>query len=122
LGVVPYGTAVFGIVMFPKPVVPLVPVTVKETIVEAADWFCVIVTLLIWVLVMFPLKDRATVEPLVVIAHTVVGAIDGAGVGIGVGFVAIEVEFEAGTGVSVGVGVVIGEPPIAKTSCSHVPT
>jgi hypothetical protein len=32
-------------VTLPKPVVPLSPVTVKDTVVDVADWFVAIVTL-----------------------------------------------------------------------------
>ena len=44
-GVVPYGTEFIGIVMLLKPVFPLSPVTVKDTVVEEADWSGTIVTL-----------------------------------------------------------------------------
>lgn len=40
--------------MLPKPVVPLVPVTLKDMAVVPSAWFGMIVTLVIWVLVMFP--------------------------------------------------------------------
>ena len=60
--------AVFGIVMLLKPVVPFSPVTVKDTVVELADWFVAIVTLDIWELVTFPLIARSTVAPLSVFA------------------------------------------------------
>jgi hypothetical protein len=36
VGVVPYGTSLLGIVMLPKPVSPLKPVTVKDTVVDVA--------------------------------------------------------------------------------------
>ena len=75
--------------MLPKPVVPLSPVTVKDTVVVVADWFVAIVTLDIWELVMFPLIARSTVAPLPVVAGTVVadgvGEGDGVVVGVGVG-------------------------------------
>jgi hypothetical protein len=38
-------TALFGMVTLLKPVVPLSPVTVKDTVVDVADWFVAIVTL-----------------------------------------------------------------------------
>jgi hypothetical protein len=63
-----------------KPVVPFSPVTVKDNVVVLADWFVVIVTLDIWELVMFPVIVRLTVEPLSVVAGTVIGV----GVGVGV--------------------------------------
>ena len=91
--------------MLPKPVVPLSPVTVKDTVVVLADWFVVIVTLDICELVMFPLIERSTVAPLSVVAGTVVA--DGVGVG----------EVVVGVGVAVGMGVEdgddVGEPPKA---------
>jgi len=89
-----------GIVTLPKPVVPLSPVTVKDTVVDVADWFVAIVTLDIWELVTFPLIARSTVAPLSVVAAMVVGDGVGAGEGVGVG-----VEVGAGVGVGVGVGV-----------------
>ena len=72
--------------MLPTPVVPLSPVTVKDTVVVEADWFVAIVTLDIWELVMFPLIARSTVAPLAVVAGTVVadGVGEGDGVGVGV--------------------------------------
>jgi hypothetical protein len=83
--------------MFPKPMVPLSPVTVKDNAVVSADWFVVIVTMDIWELVMFPLIARSTVELLLVVAGKVV--VIGVGVGIGVGI-----------GVEIGVGVGVGIP------------
>ena len=68
-----------------KPVVPLSPVTVKDTVVDAADWFVAIVTLDIWLLVMFPLIARSTIEPLSVVAGTVVADDVSAGVEAEVG-------------------------------------
>ena len=44
--------------MLLEPVVPFSPVKVKDTIVEIVDWFVAIVTLDIWVFVMFPLIVR----------------------------------------------------------------
>jgi hypothetical protein len=70
-------------VMLLKPVVPLSPVTVKDTVVVVANWFVVIVTLDICELVMFPLIARSTVAPLSVVAGTVV--VDGVGAGKGAG-------------------------------------
>jgi hypothetical protein len=76
-------------VMLPKPAEPLLPVTVKDKVVDAADWFVVIVTLDICELVMFPFKVSSTVAPLSVVAGTVVedgeGVGDGAGEGVGDG-------------------------------------
>ena len=92
---VPEVIALFGIVMLPKPVVPLAPVTVKETVVIVLASFVVIVTPDISELVMFPLIPRLTVVPLEVVAGTVV--VDGAGVGVGVGVVD---GGEVGTGVA----------------------
>ena len=65
--------------------VPLSPVTVKDTVVDVADWFVAIVTLDICALVTFPQIARSTVAPLSVVAGTVVaeGVADGVGVGDG---------------------------------------
>jgi len=68
-------------VTLPKPATLLVPVSVKETFVDAADWFVAIVMLDICELVMFPLIVSSTVAPVSVVADTV----DGLGVGSGVG-------------------------------------
>ena len=68
--------------MLPKPVVPLVPVTVKDSVVEEVALSVAILMLDICELVMLPLIARLTVEPVDVVAFTVVGA----GVGVGVGF------------------------------------
>ena len=94
----------------PKPVVPLSPVKVKDTVVDVADWFVAIVMLDIWVLVTFPLIVSSTVAPVSVVAGTVVGEGVGVGVsegvavgeGVGVGVVVVE---EPPPGVGVGVGV-----------------
>jgi hypothetical protein len=100
--------------MLLKPVVPLTPVTVKDTVVDVADWFVAIVPLDICELVTFPLIARSTVAPLVVVAGTVVadgvGAGEGVGVGVGNGAV-VEVcaEVEAAVGEGDGVGVGVGE-------------
>jgi hypothetical protein len=77
---------------------------VKDTVVDAADWFVAIVTLDIWELVTFPLIARSTVAPLPVVADTVVadGVGEGDGVGVGVG---AEVGAAVGEGDGVGVGV-----------------
>ena len=100
--------------MLPKPVVPLCPVTVKDTVVVLVDWFVAIVTLDIWELIMFPLIARSTVAPLAVVAGTVVA--DGVGVGDGVvgGVVVrvradVDVVVEVGEGVGAGVRVAVGE-------------
>jgi hypothetical protein len=45
-------------VILPKPVVSLFPVTVNEIVVDLADWFVAIVTLDICEPVMFPLIAR----------------------------------------------------------------
>jgi len=88
----------------PKPVVPPSPVTVKETVVDVADWVVAIVTLDICELVTFPLIARYTVAPLSVFAGTVVdddvGVGDGGGVGVVVGL---------GVGVGTWIGVAVGE-------------
>ena len=82
-GVVPKGIAVFGIVMLLKPVVPLWPVMVKDTVVDVADWFVEIVTFDNCELVTFPLIVSSIVVPLSVVALTAVD--NGVGVGEGVG-------------------------------------
>jgi hypothetical protein len=84
-----------------KPVLPLSPVTVKDTVVDVADWFVAIVTLDTWELVTFPQIARSTIAPLSVVAGTVVAVGVGAGVGVAVG------EGE-GDGVGVAVGVAVG--------------
>ena len=96
--------------MLLKPVVPLSPVTVKDTVVVVADWFVAIVTLDICELVMFPLIARSTVAPLSVVAGTVVA--DGVGVGNGV-VVGVGIAVGIGVGVGVGDGDGVGEPPKA---------
>lgn len=77
----PYGTAVFGMVMLLKPVVPLAPVTLNCTLVVAADWLGVIVKAEISELVTSPLKPMFTVWLVVVTVALTVGV----GVGVGVG-------------------------------------
>ena len=54
VGFVPDGTALLGIVTFPKPMVPVCPVKVKEMAVVVAFWL-VMVMLDICEAVMFPL-------------------------------------------------------------------
>ena len=83
-------------VTLPKPVEPLSPVRMKDTVVVSADWFVAILTLDICELVMFPLISRSTVAPLLVVAGTVVV---GVGVGVGVGESAV-FRVEAGDGVN----------------------
>jgi hypothetical protein len=106
--------AFLGIVTLLKPVVPLWPVTVIESVVELVDWFVVIVTLDIWELVIFPRIARLTVAPLSVLAFTVVsngvGEGDGFAVGVGVAFgVLVDVGVDVGVGSSVGEDVGVGE-------------
>jgi hypothetical protein len=108
--------AVFGIVMMLKPVVPLSPVTVKDTVVELEDRVVNIVTLEIWDIVTFPLIARSTVLPLSVFALTVVsnGVEEGDGVAVGVGVlvgfdVGVVVEVGVGLGVDIEVGSGVGE-------------
>jgi ubiquinone biosynthesis protein UbiJ len=72
MGVFPKGTAFMGMVMLLKPVVPVSPIMVKDTVAVAADSFVAILTSDIWELVMFPLIARSTVAPLAVVAGTVV--------------------------------------------------
>ena len=92
-GVDSRGTKLFGTVMLLKPRAPTSPVNVKNRPVVVA-LFTAIVTLDIWVLVMFPLKARLTVPPLPVVAETVAFAwVAGVGVGAEVG-VDVGVEFE----------------------------
>ena len=87
--------------MLPKPVVPLAPVTVKDSVVEEVALSVAIVMLDICELVILPVILRLTVEPLDVFAWTVVGT----GVGVGVGAV---VGFGVTTGCAVGTGVITG--------------
>jgi hypothetical protein len=102
--------------------VPLSPVTVKDTVVEIADWLVDIVALDNWRLVTFPLSARSTIEPLSVVAFIVVfngvgegdGLDVGVGVGVGVAFgvlvgVGFDVGVDVGVGVEVGVGSGVGE-------------
>jgi hypothetical protein len=120
MGVVPFGTTVFGIVIMLKPVVPLSPVNVKDTVVNTADWFVCIVILEIWRLVKFPLFIRVTVVPLSVVTVTFVtnGVTEGDGVEVEVGVgvelgadvdVGVEGDVDVGSGVSNGVGVGEGD-------------
>jgi len=94
--------------MFPKPAVPLGPVTVKDTVILELFWFDVeIMTLDIWEQVMFPHIERSTVAPPLIVAVTYVpdevgvgdGVDDGVGADVGIG-----VEVGAGVGVAVGDG------------------
>lgn len=106
--------------MLPKPAVPLVPVTLKETVVDLADEFVEIATLDICELVMFPVIERSTVPPVDVVATTVdvgvgVGAAVGAGVTVGAcvggavgAAVGVTVGAVVGAGVDVGAGVGVG--------------
>jgi hypothetical protein len=101
-------------VMLPKPVVPLVPVTVKDSVVEDVAVSVAILMSDICELVMLPLIARLTVEPVDVVAWTVVGVGVGvvvgvtAGFGVGVDVIGIGVGVAAGTEVGVAVAVGIG--------------
>jgi len=111
--VAPLGTKLFEIVTFPKPILPLSPVTEKDT-VEIPDWLVAIMTLDICELVMLPLIVRSTVNPLSVSAFTVVsfgvGEGDGFAVGVGIGVgTLVGIGVSKGIGVSVGVGTGVGE-------------
>ena len=97
--------------MLLKPVVPLTPVTVKETVVVVADWFVVIAMLVICELVMFPLIPRSTFAPLDVVAVTYSVGV-GVGVVLGLG-VAVRVDVEGG---GVGVEVEFGEFTVIETA------
>jgi len=88
-------------VTLPKPVSPLFPVRMKDTVVVRADWFVAILALDICELVMFPLISRSTVTPLLVVAGTVVVVGEGTGVGARV---AVAVGESAGDAVEAGVG------------------
>jgi len=107
----------FGIVMLLKPVAPVGPVIVKDTVVVALGWYDVIMTLDIWELVTFPLIARSTDAPLSIVACTVVAegveVGDGAAVGVAVVSgvcVGVGVDIVVGVGVDVGVevGVSVG--------------
>ena len=87
--------------MLPKPTVPLDPVTVKDTAVVLA-WFVAIVASDICELVMFPLSEKSTVAPLLVVAVTVVTDEVGVGDGVEVGVV-----LGSSVGVDVDVGVAV---------------
>ena len=97
-----------GMVMLLKPVVPLSPVTVKDTVIVEVAGFVRIVTLDICELVMFPVSKRSTIAPLAVVAGTAaddeVGVGDVVGVGVDVGKV---------VGVGVGDGEDVSEVPKA---------
>jgi len=73
-------------VMLPKPVVPLAPVTVKDSVVEEVALSVTIAMLDICELAMLPVILRFTVEPVDVFACTVAGAGVCVGVGAVVGF------------------------------------
>jgi hypothetical protein len=94
--------------MMLKPVVPLSPVTVKDTVVELEDRVVNTATLENWALVTFPLIARSTVAPLSVLAFTVVsnGVGEGDGFGVGVGII---VGFGVDIGTDVGVVVEVGD-------------
>ena len=82
--------------MLLKPVVPLVPVTLKDSVVVPAAWSVVMFMGVICELVMLPASVRSTVPPPLVVAGTVVGAgVAGTGVGVAGGGVTV-------TGVGVG--------------------
>ncbi len=73
-----------------KPVVPLSPVTVKESVVVDVDWLVVSVVPVICVADMLPFIERFTVAPLLVVAAMIcvwVGL--GVAVGLGVGVVMV---------------------------------
>jgi len=92
--------------MLLNPVVPLFPVTAKDTVVIAVNRFVPIVTLDIWELVTFPLMPKSIIPPLSVAANTVVAGGAGDGVSVGVGArVEVEIEVCVGVGVAVAVGV-----------------
>ena len=97
-GAVPGGTKLFGIVILPKPTVPVSPVTVKN---KAADVELSTpkVALDIWELVMFPLIARLTTDPLSVVAGRVANEVVDPSVGVGIG---VEVELAVGDAVRIG--------------------
>jgi hypothetical protein len=68
VGVVPYGIALFAIVMLLTPKVPLCPVTVKAISVLPADWLALMVTLDICEAVMLPLRVRVMFVPSFLVA------------------------------------------------------
>ena len=86
--------------MLLKPVVAFGPVIVKDNVVVVAGLFDVIVALDICELVMFPLIASSTIEPLSVVADTVVANEVGEGDSVG---------DRVGVGVAVGLGVGVGE-------------
>ena len=67
--------------MLPYPVVPVRPVTVKETVVVCAVWFVVIVTLAYCEVVMLPFTIMLTVELPSLVAE-IVFVVVCAGVGV----------------------------------------
>jgi len=123
VGVVPYGTALLGMVMLPRPVLPLCPVRVKLMVVLLADWFVVMVALDICELVMLPLRLKVMFAPSLLVACMVdvgfgvgegLGIVVGAGVEVDVVVVVCEgVGVAVGLGVGVGVGVGVDEVPKA---------
>lgn len=103
--------------MFPKPTVPVFPVTVKATAVEILILLEVIVTFDICEFVMFPLIARLIVVPLSDVALTInpvgvkmgVSVTAGAGESVGVGVsVSVGVGFVFSVDVGFGVGVCDG--------------
>lgn len=104
IGLEPEYTAVFGIVMLPKPAVPFGPVIVKETVVVLVGRYDAIMASDICELVTFPLIARSTVAPVPVVAVTFV-VVDGVGVGVIVGL-----------GVGVDVGVEVAEFTVMLTA------
>jgi hypothetical protein len=96
--------AFFGIVMFPKPAVPVSPVTLKAIVVDEMIWLEVIVTFDICEFVMFPLIASSTVAPLSDVALTTDPAGNGIGENVGVG-ISEGVDEGVNVGVSVGSGV-----------------
>lgn len=132
MGVVPYGTAFFGMVMFPSPVVPLCPVITSASVVVADDLFFVIVMFVICALVMFSLIARLTVDPLSVVAGKVVvsgvgeGCTVKGGVGLGImvgAYVGVGESLAVGDGFGVRVGVAVGvglcvDNPVSESNIS----
>jgi len=89
--------------MLLKPVVPLSPATMKDTVVVVTDGFVAMVTSDICELVMFPLIARSTITPLSVVALTIVAE----GVAVGDGFAGVGVGVDINVGVGVGAGVCV---------------
>lgn len=100
--------------MLLNPVVPLTPVTAKETVVIVADWFVAITMLVICDAVMFPVIPSLTFVPLAVVAVT---SSVGVGVGVVLGLgVAVGVEPEVGVEEGVGVEVEVEEFTVIETA------